>query len=73
MLTQADRFGTSIAQALRVHAESLRVARQHAAEEMAAKASVKMSFPLVLFIFPATFIVLAGPTIVDMMTNEFFR
>jgi tight adherence protein C len=73
MLTQADRFGTSIAQALRVHAESLRVARQIAAEELAAKASVKMSFPLVLFIFPATFIVLAGPTIVDLMTSDFFK
>jgi tight adherence protein C len=73
MLTQADRFGTSIAQSLRVHAESLRVARQMAAEEMAAKASVKMSFPLVLFIFPATFIILAGPTIVDMMSSDFFK
>lgn len=73
MLTQADRFGTSVAQALRVHAESLRIARQHAAEEQAAKASVKMSFPLVLFIFPATFIILAGPTIVDMMNSEFFK
>ena len=40
---------------------------------MAGKASVKLSFPLVLFIFPATFIVLAGPTIVEMMSNEFFR
>ncbi len=73
MLTQADRFGTSIAQALRVHADSLRAARQHAAEEQAAKASVKMSFPLVLFIFPATFIIMAGPTIVDMMSSELFK
>jgi tight adherence protein C len=73
MLTQADRFGTSIAQALRVQAESLRVARQHAAEEQAAKASVKMSFPLVLFIFPATFIILAGPTIVELLNSEFFK
>ena len=73
MLIQADRFGTSIANALRIHAETLRIKRQHAAEEMAAKASVKMSFPLVLFIFPATFIVLAGPTVVEMMSNEFFR
>lgn len=73
MLAQADRFGTSIAQALRVHAESLRAARQHAAEEQAAKASVKMSFPLVLFIFPSTFIILAGPTIVDMLNSDFFK
>ncbi|CAA9430430.1 MAG: Type II/IV secretion system protein TadC, associated with Flp pilus assembly [uncultured Phycisphaerae bacterium] len=69
MLIQADRFGTSIAQALRIHSETLRLNRQHAAEEMAAKASVKMSFPLVLFIFPATFIVLAGPTIIELMKS----
>jgi len=69
MLAQADRFGTSIAGALRVHADTLRTARQHAAEEMAAKASVKMSFPLVLFIFPATFIVLAGPTVISLMNS----
>ena len=69
MLTQADRFGTSIANALRIHADTLRQARQHAAEEMAAKASVKMSFPLVLFIFPATFIVLAGPTFIGLMNS----
>ena len=70
MLIQADRFGTSIAQALRVHADTLRTARQQAAEEMAAKASVKMSFPLVLFIFPATFIVLAGPAVLKLMTSD---
>ncbi|MEA2710022.1 MAG: tight adherence protein [Phycisphaerales bacterium] len=69
MLTQADRFGTSIAGALRIHADTIRQARQHAAEEMAAKASVKMSFPLVLFIFPATFIVLAGPTVIGLMNS----
>jgi tight adherence protein C len=69
MLTQADRFGTSIANALRIHADTLRQARQHAAEELAAKASVKMSFPLVLFIFPATFIVLAGPTFIGLMNS----
>jgi tight adherence protein C len=72
MLIQADRFGTSIAQALRVHADTLRTARQHAAEEMAAKASVKMTFPLVLFIFPATFIVLAGPTVIQLMNSPLF-
>lgn len=73
MLIQADRFGTSIANALRVHAETLRNNRQHAAEEQAAKASVKMSFPLVLFIFPATFIVLAGPTVIGLMNSEIMK
>jgi len=69
MLIQADRFGTSIATALRVHSDSLRVQRQQQAEEAASKASVKMSFPLVLFIFPATFIVLCGPTVVNLMNS----
>jgi tight adherence protein C len=73
MLIQADRFGTSIANALRIHADSMRVKRQHAAEEMAAKASVKMSFPLVLFIFPSTFIVLAGPTVIGLLHSALFQ
>jgi tight adherence protein C len=73
MLIQADRFGTSIASALRVHAETIRNNRFHAAEELAAKASVKMSFPLVLFIFPATFIVLAGPTVIGLMNSPLFN
>jgi tight adherence protein C len=73
MLIQAERFGTSIANALRIHADSMRVKRQHAAEEMAAKASVKMSFPLVLFIFPATFIVLAGPTVIGLLNSALFN
>lgn len=73
MLVQADRFGTSIAQALRVYADTLRVNRQAAAEEMAAKASVKISFPLVLFIFPSTFIILCGPTILDLMNSSLMQ
>ena len=73
MLIQAERFGTSIATALRVHADTLRTNRFHTAEESAAKASVKMSFPLVLFIFPATFIVLAGPTIIGLMQSPLFN
>jgi tight adherence protein C len=73
MLIQADRFGTSIATALRIHADTLRQNRHHAAEELAAKASVKMSFPLVLFIFPATFLVLAGPTVVQLMTSPLLQ
>jgi tight adherence protein C len=47
------------------------VKRQNEAEEMAGKASVKMTFPLVLFIFPSTFIVLAGPTILGLMRSSF--
>jgi tight adherence protein C len=73
MLVQAERFGTSIGDALRIQSETLRIKRQHIAEEMAAKASVKMSFPLVLFIFPATFIVLAGPTVLGLFKSELFK
>ena len=72
MLVQAERFGTSIATALRIQADGLRVKRQTMAEEAAAKASVKLTFPLVLFIFPASFIVMAGPIILRMMNNDFF-
>jgi tight adherence protein C len=73
MLVQAERFGTSIADALRIQSETLRIKRQHVAEELAAKASVKMSFPLVLFIFPATFIVLAGPTVLGLFNSEIMK
>lgn len=72
MLIQAERFGTSIAQALRIHSDSMRINRHQAAEELAGKASVKLSFPLVLFIFPATFIVLAGPTIIELLNSPMF-
>jgi tight adherence protein C len=73
MLNQADRFGTSIASALRIQAESLRLVRQNKAEEQAAKSSVKMSFPLVLFIFPATFIVLLGPVVIQLMASPLMK
>lgn len=73
MLVQAERFGTSIATALRVHSETLRATRQMAAEELAGKASVKMSFPLVLCIFPATFIVLAGPMVLQLLKSSLFN
>ena len=61
MLVQTDRFGTSVSQALRAMAEDMRTRRRQAAEEMAAKVSVKLVFPLVFFMFPALFVVVLGP------------
>jgi tight adherence protein C len=63
MLAQTERFGTSISQSLRVHSDDLRTRRRQRAEEMSAKTSVKMVFPLVLFIFPALMIVIIGPAV----------
>lgn len=71
MLVQAQRFGTGIAQALRVHSDSLRVKRQYLAEEKAAKASIKMAFPLVFCIFPAMLIVLGGPAAIRLAETGF--
>ncbi|MGH9431314.1 MAG: type II secretion system F family protein [Terriglobia bacterium] len=67
LLTQADRFGTSIAQSLRVFSENLRTLRRQRAEEAAAKTTVKMIPVLVLFIFPALFVVILGPAVLRMM------
>lgn len=61
VLIQADRFGTSVGQTLRVYADDLRIKRRQKAEEIAAKLPVKMVFPLILFIFPAILVVLGGP------------
>jgi tight adherence protein C len=61
ILIQADRFGSSVAQALRVQSDSMRTRRRQIAEEKAAKTAVQMIFPLVLFIFPGIFVVLVGP------------
>ncbi len=64
---QTDRFGTSVGQALRVYAESLRTRRRQRAEEKAAKLGVKMIPPLVLFIFPAVFVVIVGPAVIAII------
>jgi tight adherence protein C len=64
MLAQTDRFGTPLVRALRVFADGVRQKRRQQAEEMAAKTTVKLIFPLVLFIFPSIFIVLLGPAII---------
>jgi tight adherence protein C len=71
LLIQADKFGSSVAQALRVQSESMRVKRQQIAEEKAAKTAVKLILPLVLFIFPGVFVVLVGPAAVQMVQEMF--
>lgn len=71
ILIQADKFGSSIAQALRVQSESMRTRRRQLAEEKAAKTAVKLIFPLVLFIFPGIFVVLVGPAAIKMMREMF--
>ncbi|HLZ34468.1 MAG TPA: type II secretion system F family protein [Nitrospira sp.] len=67
LLVQTDRFGTSIGQALRVHADSMRTTRRLKAEELAAKLPVKLLLPLIFFIFPSMFIVVIGPAAIKMM------
>lgn len=67
MLVQTDRYGTSIAQALRAHAELFRTARRQRAEERAAKAGVKLVFPLVFCLFPAFYLITLGPAILQFI------
>jgi len=67
VVTQAERFGTSVAKALRNQADSLRTKRRQKAEERAQKTSVKLMLPLILFIFPAIGVVLAGPAALQMI------
>jgi len=69
MLAQSDRFGTPVSRALSTFADGLRKKRSQLAEEMAAKATIKLMFPLVLFIFPAMFIVLLGPAALTISRN----
>lgn len=69
ILIQADRFGSSIAQALRVQSDSMRTRRKQLAEEKAAKTAVQLIFPLVLFIFPGIFVVLVGPAAIQIMNT----
>jgi tight adherence protein C len=64
LLVQTEKFGTSIGQSLRVHSDSMRVKRQQRAEEIAAKLPVKLLFPLIVFIFPALFVVILGPAVI---------
>jgi tight adherence protein C len=66
-LVQTDRFGTSIAQALRVHSDSLRTERRQRAEEQAAKTTIKMVPPLVVFILPSIIFVTIGPAVIELI------
>lgn len=69
MLIQSDRFGTNVADALRLHADTLRAQRQMRAEEAAAKVPVKLVLPVVLCIFPALLLVLGGPPFISIYRN----
>src|SRR5882724_11628846 len=71
MLVQTDKFGTSVAQSLRVHSETVRTKRRQRAEEAAAKTGVKMVFPLVFCIFPAVWVVTIGPAAIKFVTVLF--
>jgi tight adherence protein C len=67
MLVQTDRFGTSVAQSLRVFSDDLRTKRRQRAEEMSAKTTVKMVPPLIFFIFPALMVVILGPAVITLL------
>jgi tight adherence protein C len=67
LMVQTDRFGTSVAHALRAHADGMRVKRRQKLEEEAAKTSVKLLFPLIFFIFPAIMVVMVGPAIIQIV------
>jgi len=71
LLVQTDKFGTSVAQGLRVYSDSMRTKRFQKAEEIAAKISVKLTLPLILFIFPALFVVILGPAMIQVYRTIF--
>jgi tight adherence protein C len=69
MLIQSEQLGTSIGKTLRTHSDTLRVQRVQSVEEAAAKLTIKLLFPLVLFIFPALFVVVLGPAAIQIMDS----
>jgi len=73
MLIQTDKFGTSVAKALRVFSDSFRTQRYQKAEEFAAKMPVKLIFPLIFFIFPSLFVIIVGPAAIRIYENILMR
>jgi tight adherence protein C len=67
LLVQTDKFGTSVAQALRVYSDTFRTKRFQAAEELAAKLPVRLLFPLIFLIFPALFVAILGPAAIRVI------
>ena len=67
LLVQTDKFGTSLAQALRVYSDTFRTKRYMKAEEIAARLGAKLLFPLILFIFPSLFVAILGPAVITLM------
>ena len=67
LLIQTDKFGTSMAQALRVHSDSMRTNRFQIAEEIAAKLPVKLVFPLIFFVFPSLFVAVQRPAVIRIL------
>ncbi|MGE0129702.1 MAG: type II secretion system F family protein [Blastocatellales bacterium] len=71
MLIQADRFGSSIARAIRAYSDALRTKRRQRAEQAAQKAAIKLLMPLALFLFPTLFIAMLGPAVIQLSDNFF--
>ena len=69
VLLQSWRFGTNIGEALRVYIHSMRTERRQTAEEKGAKISTRLTFPLVILILPALFIVILGPALINLLTR----
>ncbi len=69
LLIQTDKFGTRVAQALRVHSDAMRTKRYLRAEEIASKLPVKMVIPLIFFIFPSIFVTIIGPAVIQIYRN----
>lgn len=73
LLAQTEELGVSVAQSLRVHSDAMRTERLQRAEQIAARIPVKMTFPLILFIFPCLFVVMSGPALITLIRNVILK